>query len=130
MIASEPFMMSITAVSLVLYMRHLVPIGYTIVGQAVPVIAYFGIGNIIVAVLGIEDTDISPKQLQFVIRGMAAAGLVVAIIYVLIYHCVLVKKRAAKEELNGSPHELSSCKEKSTEIGNADNKGTDPTMHV
>lgn len=104
--AMEPITLSITWVTLVLYMRHLMPRRYTVFGQALPVVAYFGVGKSIGAALGFFETATTAEQFQYLYRGMAVAALVIASLYFVLYHCVLAPRCAAQPEPRESQAEL------------------------
>lgn len=94
--ALEVFTLSLVWVTAVLYFRHLVPKKYTVTGQALPVIAHFCIGRCIGAIVGglvtLEDPLESARQIN---RGLAVFSLLVAAIYLALYHFVLAPRCAA-----------------------------------
>lgn len=106
MAAMEPVSLSITWVTLVLYMRHLVPRRITTIGQAIPVIAFFCLGKSFGAMLGLVEPATTADQFQCLYRGMAIAAAVIAIVYFLLYHCVLAPRCAAQPEPRESQAEL------------------------
>lgn len=82
-------------VTLVLYMRHLVPRRLIATGQAVPVITMLCIGNAI----GTAFTPIyghGTKHLLF--RNLAIISAIAGTIYFLVYHCYLVRRCAAAQQ--------------------------------
>lgn len=123
MAAMEPITLSITWVTLVLYMRHLVPRRNTTFGQALPVIAFFGIGKSIGAVLGFLEPATSSEQFQCLYRGMAVAALVVASLYFVLYHCVLAPRCAAQPEPRESQSELAGVNGHGNGNGNGQTNG-------
>lgn len=104
--ALEPITLSITWVTLVLYMRHLVPRRLTASGQAIPVIAFFCVGKSLGAVLGLFKDDASVAEVQCLYTGMAVAACVLAVLYFVLYNCVLVPRCAAQPEPRESQAEL------------------------
>lgn len=106
MSAFEPITLSLAWVTLVLYMRHLVPRRLTTVGQAVPVIAVFGLGRSIGAAIGLAKEDESLAEVQRLYRCMAVAACVLAVVYFALYNCVLVPRCAAGPEPRESQAEL------------------------
>lgn len=106
MAAMEPITLSITWVTLVLYMRHLVPRRLTTAGQAIPVIAFFCVGKSIGAMLGLLEPGTSADRFQCLYRGMAVSACVIAALYFVLYHCVLAPRCAAQPEPRESQAEL------------------------
>lgn len=96
MAAMEPITLGITWVTLILYMRHLVSRRLTATGQALPVIAFFCLGKSIGAMLGLAEPDSSLVSIQCLYVGMAIAAAIVAIVYFLLYHCLLAPRCAAQ----------------------------------
>lgn len=95
--ALEPITLSISWVTLMLYMRHLMPRRLTATGQAIPVIAFFGIGKSVGALIGYVDinNDVSASFKSLYVSCSIAAA-VVACLYFLLYHCLLAPRCAAQ----------------------------------
>lgn len=98
MAALEPITLSITWVTLILYMRHLLPRRLTATGQAIPVIAFFGLGKSIGAIIGLLAEDNSVQEFKCLYVGMAIAACVIAAVYFILYHCLLAPKCAAQPQ--------------------------------
>lgn len=96
--AFEPISLSITWVTLILYMRHLVPRRLTATGQAVPVIAFFCLGKSIGGMLGLIEPTASVPEFQCLYVGMAIAASVIAVLYFVLYHCLLAPRCAAQPQ--------------------------------
>lgn len=95
MAALEPITLSITWVTLILYMRHLMPRRLTATGQAIPVIAFFCLGKSIGAMIGLAE---SHTNIQCLYVGMAITACVVAALYFILYHCLLAPRCAAQPQ--------------------------------
>lgn len=98
MAAVEPVTLSITWITLILYMRHLVPRRLTTTGQAIPVIAFFCLGKSIGAMLGLLEPTASTEEFQCLYVAMAISACVIASIYFILYHCLLAPKCAAQPQ--------------------------------
>lgn len=92
----EPITLGLTWVTIILYMRHLLPRRLITCGQALPVIAFFCIGKSIGAMFGFVENGTTLESLQSLYFGMAIAACIFAAIYFLLYHCVLAPKCAAR----------------------------------
>lgn len=111
MAAMEPVTLSIAWVTLVLYMRHLVPRRVTTCGQALPVIAFFGVGKSVGAALGLVKESAAVSEVQRLYTGMAVAACVIAVLYFVLYNCVLAPRCAAVPEPRESQTELPGANE-------------------
>lgn len=104
--ALEPITLSISWVTLMLYMRHLMPRRLTATGQAIPVIAFFGVGKSIGALIGYVDFDDVARSFKILYVWCSVAAAVVAAMYFLLYHCLLAPRCAAQPQPPPSQSEL------------------------
>lgn len=106
--ALEPITLSISWVTLMLYMRHLMPRRLTATGQAIPVIAVFGIGKSIGAIIGYVDLTNVAENFKRLYIACSIAAAIVAALYFLLYHCLLAPRCAAQPQPPPSQSELQS----------------------
>lgn len=104
--ALEPITLSISWVTLMLYMRHLMPRRLTATGQAIPVIAFFGIGKCLGAVIGYVDMKSIDASFRCLCVSCSIAAAIVAALYFCLYHCLLAPRCAAKPQPPPSHSEL------------------------
>ncbi|XP_018324271.1 uncharacterized protein LOC108736371 [Agrilus planipennis] len=94
--ALEIFTLHLMYATAVMYLRHLVPRKFTVLGQAIPVIVHFCLGRTIGALIAgypYETTYYySHREMH---AGFAIAAAIIAVLYFLIYHCYLRPKYAA-----------------------------------
>ncbi|PZC75860.1 hypothetical protein B5X24_HaOG205562 [Helicoverpa armigera] len=92
----EVFTLSLVWVTAVLYFRHLVPRKYTATGQALPVIAHFCIGRCLGAIIGGMVSLQQPlESARTVYRALGVAALLVAAVYLALYHLLLAPRCGA-----------------------------------
>ncbi|KAJ0179368.1 hypothetical protein K1T71_005080 [Dendrolimus kikuchii] len=92
----EVFTLSLVWVTSVLYFRHLVPRKYTATGQALPVIAHFCIGRCIGAIIsGMVSMEQPLESARYVYRALGVVALLVATVYLALYHLLLAPRCAA-----------------------------------
>ncbi|CAG9563094.1 unnamed protein product [Danaus chrysippus] len=92
----EVFTLSLVWVTAMLYFRHLVPRKYTTTGQALPVIAHFCIGRCIGAIIGgLVSLDRPLESARQVYRGLGVLSLLVAAVYLALYHLLLAPRCAS-----------------------------------
>lgn len=107
-------------VTLVLYMRHLIPRRLIATGQALPVIAIFCLGNglgTLIVPLYIE------KHLLF--RDLAIVASIVGTIYFILYHGYLARRCSAAQQPPPSPAELQTH----SNVGNGTQNGQTPVAN-
>lgn len=104
--ALEPITLSISWVTLMLYMRHLMPRRLTATGQAIPVIAFFGVGKCIGALIGYVNLNDVAGSFKLLYVSCSVAAAVVAALYFLLYHCCLAPRCAAQPQPPPSQSEL------------------------
>lgn len=90
--AMEPVTLGLTWVTLVLYMRYLMPRRLTGTGQALPVLAHFCLGKSFGAMIGLVKTGNTLESLRSIYTGMAIAAVVMAVSYFLLYHGLLAPR--------------------------------------
>ncbi|XP_055319171.1 uncharacterized protein LOC129576960 [Sitodiplosis mosellana] len=99
----ESITLVLVFVTLVLYMRHLVPRRLIATGQSVPVIATLCLGNAI-------GTLVAPVYAQgfrhLLFRDLAIVAAIVGTLYFILYHFYLGKRCAAAQQPPPSPAEL------------------------
>lgn len=100
--ALEPITLSISWVTLMLYMRHLMPRRLTATGQAIPVIAFFcigkSIGALVVDPVGRVDPNDVLKMFKLIYVWCSIAAAIVAALYFVLYHCCLAPRCAAQPQ--------------------------------
>lgn len=96
--ALEPITLGLTWVTIVLYMRHIIPRRISATGQALPVIAHFCTGKAIGAAIGLINTGTPIESFRCIYMIMAIAGVVIAVAYFFLYHCVLAPRCGAKPQ--------------------------------
>uniref|UniRef100_A0A336M7R0 CSON005993 protein n=1 Tax=Culicoides sonorensis TaxID=179676 RepID=A0A336M7R0_CULSO len=91
--ALESATLGLVFVTLVLYMRHLVPRRLIATGQAIPVIGHFGLGRLIGALIGLGQNErYLLESLQCTYKALAITAAVCATLYFLIYQFWLLPK--------------------------------------
>lgn len=97
--AIEPVVIGVVWITVILYMRHAMPRKLTATGQAVAVLAFFGIGKGLGAVIGLARDDKSPKaDAQAIHQWLAIAACIIALVYFVIYNLILAPRCAAKSQ--------------------------------
>lgn len=104
--ALEPITLTMSWITLMLYMRHLMPRRLTATGQAIPVIAFFGIGKSLGALIGYVDERNTADSFKTLYVSCSIAAAVVAALYFLLYHCLLAPRCAAQPQPPPSQSEL------------------------
>ncbi|XP_017479881.1 PREDICTED: uncharacterized protein LOC108369301 [Rhagoletis zephyria] len=92
--AIEPVVIGVVWITIILYMRHAMPRKLTATGQAVAVLAFFGIGKGLGAVIGLARDDKVPQSKAQVIHQWLA----IALVYFIIYNLLLAPRCAAKSQ--------------------------------
>lgn len=104
--ALEPITLSISWVTLMLYMRHLMPRRLTATGQAIPVIAVFGVGKSLGALIGYVDMNDIARSFRILYTWCSVAAAIVAVVYFVLYHGLLAPNCAAQPQPPPSQSEL------------------------
>ncbi|KAK0176210.1 hypothetical protein PV328_000368 [Microctonus aethiopoides] len=98
----EIFTLGIMWVTVILYLRHLMPRHSTVTAQALPVIAHFCIGRCLGALIDLyfhgDDNDVN--SVKFVYRYMSIAAAIVATVYFILYHGILKPRCHAQTKQN------------------------------
>lgn len=81
-----------------LYMRHLMPRRLTATGQAIPVIAFFGVGKSLGALIGYVDFNNIAESFRTLYVWCGVAASIVAVTYFLLYYLLLAPKCAARPQ--------------------------------
>ncbi|XP_039965207.1 uncharacterized protein LOC120777766 [Bactrocera tryoni] len=97
--AVEPVVIGVVWITIILYMRHAMPRKLTATGQAVAVLAFFGIGKGLGAVIGLARDDKEPKaDAQAIHQWLAIAACIIALVYFIIYNLILAPRCTAKSQ--------------------------------
>ncbi|XP_036337524.1 uncharacterized protein LOC118747579, partial [Rhagoletis pomonella] len=97
--AIEPVVIGVVWITIILYMRHAMPRKLTATGQAVAVLAFFGIGKGLGAVIGLARDDKVPQsEAQLIHQWLAIAACIIALVYFIIYNLLLAPRCAAKSQ--------------------------------
>ncbi|XP_018804336.1 PREDICTED: uncharacterized protein LOC108978473 [Bactrocera latifrons] len=97
--AIEPVVIGVVWITIILYMRHAMPRKLTATGQAVAVLAFFGIGKGLGAVIGLARDDKEPKaDAQAIHQWLAIAACIIALVYFIIYNLILAPRCTAKSQ--------------------------------
>uniref|UniRef100_W8BJ11 Major facilitator superfamily domain-containing protein 6-A n=2 Tax=Ceratitis capitata TaxID=7213 RepID=W8BJ11_CERCA len=97
--AIEPVVVGVVWITIILYMRHAMPRKLTATGQAVAVLAFFGIGKGLGAVIGLARDDKEPKvDAQAIHQWLAIVACIIALVYFIIYNLILAPRCTAKSQ--------------------------------
>ncbi|XP_036227990.2 uncharacterized protein SP1173 [Bactrocera oleae] len=97
--AIEPVVIGVVWITIILYMRHAMPRKLTATGQAVAVLAFFGIGKGLGAVIGLARDDKEPRaDAQAIHQWLAIAACIIALVYFIIYNLILAPRCTAKSQ--------------------------------
>ncbi|KAH8366166.1 hypothetical protein KR093_009918 [Drosophila rubida] len=96
----EPLVLGVLWITIILYMRHAMPRKLTATGQAVAVIAFFGVGKGLGALVGLGQSEVFPNQEYWtrVFQNMASNACLIAIIYFIVYNLILTHHCTAKPQ--------------------------------
>ncbi|KAH8302948.1 hypothetical protein KR044_012384 [Drosophila immigrans] len=96
----EPTVICIIWITIILYMRHAMPRKLTATGQAVAVIAFFGFGKGVGAMIGLARTEkfLALKYWTSAYEKMAILACFIALVYFFIYHLILAPRCTAKPQ--------------------------------
>ncbi|XP_011186826.1 uncharacterized protein Mfsd6a_1 [Zeugodacus cucurbitae] len=97
--AIEPVVIGVVWITIILYMRHAMPRKLTATGQAVAVLAFFGIGKGLGAVIGLaRDDKVPTADAQAIHQWLAIAACIIALVYFIIYNLILAPRCTAKSQ--------------------------------
>ncbi|XP_067614720.1 uncharacterized protein SP1173 [Eurosta solidaginis] len=97
----EPVVIGVVWITIILYMRHAMPRKLTATGQAVAVLAFFGIGKGLGAVIGLaRDEKVPEADDQAIHQWLAIAACIIALVYFIIYNLILAPRCTAKPQHN------------------------------
>lgn len=95
----EPLVMTVVWVTIIIYMRHAMPRKLTATGQALAVIAFFGIGKGLGALTGLARDEIEfEKAGSDIFQWLTISASVVAVVYFIIYNLSLAFSFSAKPQ--------------------------------
>ncbi|XP_033159277.1 uncharacterized protein LOC117140455 [Drosophila mauritiana] len=96
----EPAVIGLIWITIILYMRHAMPRKLTATGQAIAVLAFFGLGKGFGALIGLARDERDPN-LEFwscSYQWLAIVACVVALVYFGIYNLILAPRCTAKPQ--------------------------------
>ncbi|XP_034656375.1 uncharacterized protein LOC117893748 [Drosophila subobscura] len=98
--AIEPAVIGLIWITIILYMRHAMPRKLTATGQAIAVLAFFGLGKGFGALIGLARDEKNPKleAWQCTYQWLAIVACIVALIYFVIYNLILAPRCTAKPQ--------------------------------
>ena len=96
----EPISYYLAWITLVLFLRHLVPKKLLATGQAFLVIFYYSIGRAIGFFYGVTIMPEYKVQLIDIYQIMATISCAIAVIYFIVYHCILLPKYRGRVPIN------------------------------
>ncbi|XP_055840900.1 uncharacterized protein LOC129908456 [Episyrphus balteatus] len=112
----EPLVMTVVWITIIIYMRHAMPRKLTATGQALAVIAFFGIGKGLGALIGLARDERNPSEASSdIFQWLTIAASIVSVVYFIIYNLILAPRFSAKPQpsdvlspsasqtLNGAP---------------------------
>lgn len=94
----EPLAIGLIWITIILYMRHIMPRKFTATGQAIAVIAFFCLGKCFGALIGLVKDVKKPGYDNCMYHGLAIAACIIAIIYFIMYNIILAPRCAAKPQ--------------------------------
>ncbi|XP_030372603.1 uncharacterized protein LOC115622712 [Scaptodrosophila lebanonensis] len=97
--AIEPAVIGVVWITIILYLRHAMPRKLTATGQAIGVLAFFGLGKGFGALIGLAHDDRHPTvESQCIYQWLAIIACLVALIYFVIYNLILAPRCTAKPQ--------------------------------
>ncbi|XP_055909526.1 uncharacterized protein LOC129944241 [Eupeodes corollae] len=95
----EPLVMTVVWITIIIYMRHAMPRKLTATGQALAVIAFFGIGKGFGALIGLARDERAPSSASSdIFQWLTIAASIVAVVYFVIYNLILAPRFSAKPQ--------------------------------
>ncbi|KAI9587501.1 uncharacterized protein LOC119632554 [Glossina fuscipes] len=93
----EPVVVGIVWITIILYMRHVMPRKLTATGQAIAIIMFFGLGKGFGALIGlVRDEKYPDMQAGVLHETLAVLACLIALIYFVIYNLILAPRCTAK----------------------------------
>ncbi|XP_020801665.1 uncharacterized protein LOC110178767 [Drosophila serrata] len=96
----EPAVIGLLWITIILYMRHAMPRKLTATGQAIAVLAFFGLGKGFGALIGLARDEKNPKLEYWscCYQWLAIVALIVALVYFGVYNLILAPRCTAKPQ--------------------------------
>ncbi|EDW78716.2 uncharacterized protein Dwil_GK12581 [Drosophila willistoni] len=96
----EPAVIGLIWITIILYMRHAMPRKLTATGQAIAVLAFFGLGKGFGALIGLAREEKNPKLEVWhcTYQWLAIIACIVALVYFIIYNLILAPRCTAKAQ--------------------------------
>lgn len=95
----EPLVIGLIWITVILYMRHIIPRKFTATGQAIAVIAFFCLGKGFGALIGLATDAKHPATThRYIYETLAIVACVIAIVYFIVYNLILAPRFAAKPQ--------------------------------
>ncbi|XP_034481768.1 uncharacterized protein LOC117787367 [Drosophila innubila] len=96
----EPLVIGVIWITIILYMRHAMPRKLTATGQAIAVLAFFGLGKGIGALIGLAREEKHPKleDWKCTYEWLAVIACIISLVYFFIYNLILSPRCTAKPQ--------------------------------
>ncbi|XP_017863801.1 PREDICTED: major facilitator superfamily domain-containing protein 6 [Drosophila arizonae] len=96
----EPAVIGLIWITIILYMRHAMPRKLTATGQAIAVLAFFGLGKGFGALIGLAREEKHPKLPYWTCtyQWLAIVACIIAFVYFVIYNLILAPRCTAKPQ--------------------------------
>ncbi|XP_030560945.1 uncharacterized protein LOC115762747 [Drosophila novamexicana] len=96
----EPAVIGLIWITIILYMRHAMPRKLTATGQAIAVLAFFGLGKGFGALIGLARDEKHPKLADWscCFQWLAIVACIIALVYFVIYNLILAPRCTAKPQ--------------------------------
>ncbi|KAM8710107.1 hypothetical protein ACLKA7_016840 [Drosophila subpalustris] len=96
----EPAVIGVIWITIILYMRHAMPRKLTATGQAIAVLAFFGLGKGIGALIGLarEEKHPSLEYWKCCYQWLAVIACIISLVYFTIYNLILSPRCTAKPQ--------------------------------
>ncbi|XP_037934574.1 uncharacterized protein LOC119669534 [Teleopsis dalmanni] len=97
--AIEPLVIGVIWIAIILYMRHVMPRKLTATGQAIAVLAFFGLGKGFGAMIGLARHEKKPEiEAEEIYTWLAITACIIAVVYFIIYNLILAPRCTAKSQ--------------------------------
>lgn len=95
----EPLVIGLIWITIILYMRHIMPRKFTATGQAIAVVAFFCLGKGFGALIGLSTDAKHPETThRYAYEILAMVACVIAIVYFVVYNLILAPRFTAKPQ--------------------------------